>query len=80
MRQIDLVPSQWQRHPYRAGVVVVTVLAGVDDGGEELADDRGGLELIAAGSDGDVVAAEVGLVIYRDPVIRDAIRASGAPR
>jgi len=59
------VSSQWQRYPYRIGVVVVAVFAGVDDGGEELADDRGVLELVAAGTDGDVVTAEVGLVIDR---------------
>ena len=61
-------------------VVVVTVLAGLDERGHHLSGDRGVLVLVAAGPDGHVEAVEIAAVINRHPVIGDVIKCDNATR
>ena len=62
----------------RIGVVVVALLDGVDQLGHAVADDRAVLELVAARADRHVEAAQVALVVDRDPVVRAVVEVDDA--
>src|SRR4051794_2646516 len=75
---VEIEPGVAAGHLDRVGVVVVAVLDAVDELGHDVPDDRRVLELVAARPDRHVVAADVGLVVDRDPVVRAVVEVDDA--